>query len=255
MTLEKLDQILSRDGFVIFISGAKEKGKTDFACLLAEYCYLKGFRTKIATNIKTESYMIERQITDFPALNQWIQTSGKKLYILDEAGKSLKKLRFMSAMNLQVMEIIQLIRHYDAGFIGIAPSPAFIDSAFLNTDILDLHIKKLSKNVAIVRDYLDNSTYFLYAIPRTSINFNSKDIADFKMKPDTLLSEMPLCCQVATIYGSTGSYKNIMTAFKLKPEQVRRLLREHCQHSAITNHNKHDGIQKHEKEDEPLKDH
>ena len=71
--LGPLDQILQRDGYIIYISGPKERGKTDFSRFIAESSYLKGYRTKISTNITTENYMIEKQITNLPDLKQWLQ--------------------------------------------------------------------------------------------------------------------------------------------------------------------------------------
>jgi hypothetical protein len=184
--------------------------------------------------------MIEKQITNLPDLEDWLKERERKLFILDEAGLSIPKLRFMSAMNVQVMEILQIIRHYDAGFIGISPSSKNIDSTFLDTDILDAHIKKLNKYTAKVKDYLQNESYFLEDIPRTSLNFNSKHIAKFVMERP-IEPTTRLCCQAARIYADTGSYKNIQMALNKSPEQVRRLLREHCEHSIVTTHKHHDG--------------
>jgi hypothetical protein len=244
--LGPLDQILQRDGYIIYISGAKEKGKTDFGLFLAEASYLKGYRTKISTNITTESYMIEKQITNLPDLKQWLQEKGRKLFILDEAGLSIPKLRFMSNMNIEIMKILQMIRHYDAGFIGIAPSTKNIDSTFMNTDILDAHIKKINKLTALVKDYLENDTYFLEEIPRTSVTFNSKHIAEFKMERELILNDLPLCCQIASSYSSTGNMKQVGDAFKLNPTQVQRLIRKHCKHTLFTVYNNQEGIAVHE---------
>lgn len=245
MSLGSIDRILERDGYIIYISGAKEKGKTDFGLTLAEYSYLKDFRKKITTNIQTESYMIEKQVTNLPDLKEWLQETGKKLFILDEAGLSIPKLRFMSTMNIEIMKILQMIRHYDAGFIGIAPSTKNIDSTFMNTDILDAHIIKLSKTLAKVKDYLQNDTYFLEDIPRTKINFNSKHIAEFKFEKPAILSDLPLCCQIASSYGQKVSIGQIAQAFNMHKEEVRRLLQVHCQHSIVTRHNHPEGTANH----------
>jgi hypothetical protein len=251
MLFDILNPILQRDGFIIYVSGAKEKGKTDFSLLLAEIAYLKKFRVKIATNIETESYMIEKQIVNLPDLKEWLQESKRKLFILDEAGLSIPKLRFMSTMNIEIMKILQMIRHYDSGFIGIAPSTKNIDSTFMNTDILDAHIRKVTKTLAYVKDYLQNDTYYLEGIPRTSINFNSKHIAEFLMEKETITTDMPLCCQVAAIYGKKVSTSQIAKAFNLHKEEVRRLLQDHCKHSTGTGHNSLGGVTIHKESSEP----
>jgi hypothetical protein len=248
--LGSLAYILDRDGFVIFISGKKEDGKTDVALLLAEICHALGFRKHIATNIKTDSYIIEKQIVSLDELRNWLHQGGRKLFILDEAGKHIKKMRFMSEMNLAIMEVIQLIRHYDAGFIGIAPSDIFIDSNFLNTDILDARIKKLGKRMALVRDYLisGKSTYFLLDIPRTSIKFNSKDTADFALHTKIALNDLPLCCGVARVYAETGSYKAVSQSFaNMNPKEIRRHLRNHLKHASLPLTTNQDGISVQEK--------
>jgi hypothetical protein len=226
--------VLNRDGFVIFISGAKELGKTDIALLLAEVCHILGFRRHIATNIRTDSYMIEKQITNYDDLKRWLLTSGRKLFVLDEAGTSLKKMRFMSEKNQLIMDTIQLIRHYDAGFIGIAPSDVFIDNNFLNTDILDARIKKISLHTAQVKDYLNRESYFLLDVPRTSIRFNSKDVAEFSLHGRVQLKDLPLCCAVAKVYAETGSYKAVSKQFdNMNPKEIRRHLRNHLKHGAL----------------------
>ena len=253
MSLGKLDKILSKDGFIIYISGAKEKGKTDFSLLLAEYCHLKGFRTKLTTNIETESYMIEKQITNLPDLQAWLKEKGRKLFILDEAGLSVAKLRFMSQINVEVMKILQMIRHYDAGFIGVAPSSKNVDSTFMDTDILDAHIKKLRKDTAIVKDYLENESYFLEDICKTSINFNSKHIAEFKLEKEIRREELPICCQIALSYTDTKNFADTAKLFKLSTEEVKRKVIDHLKHSQITNNNYHGGMVNHKSSPETVK--
>jgi hypothetical protein len=198
--------------------------------------------------------MIERQITNLPDLKVWLNEPGKKLFVLDEAGLSIPKLRFMSTMNIEIMKILQMIRHYDSGFIGIAPSTKNIDSTFMNTDILDAHIVKVTKTLAKVKDYLQNDTYFLEDIPRTKINFNSKHIAEFKMERTAILSELPLCCQIAASYGRKVSTQQIATAFNLHKEEVRRLIQEHCRHSYDTRNNLQEGKPSHQSLPEAPKD-
>jgi len=245
VSLGKLDPILLRDGFIIYISGAKEKGKTDFSLFLAEYCYLKGYRTKIATNIETESYMIEKQICNLPDLKAWLEESKRKLFVLDEAGLSIPKLRFMSSMNIEIMKILQMIRHYDSGFIGIAPSTKNVDSTFMDTDILDAHIKKFSKTLAVVKDYLQNESYFLEGICKTSINFNSKHIAEFLMEKKPILSDLSPCCQAAVYYRQHKNYAKVANIMNLKPEQVKRLILSHLEHTEFTVHIHQEGIVNH----------
>jgi len=233
LTETPLFDILRQDGFIIFISGKKGSGKTNLSMLLMEVCHAYKLRTNFATNIHTESYFV-KQITNYPDLKQWLeQDQGKKLYVLDEAGKHIKKLRFMSDQNTKFFELLQLIRHYDAGFIGIAPSEKFIDSNFLNTDILDAHIRKLSLTVAKVHDSNINESYFLNDLPKSSIIHKSKDIADFTMEKKQALTELPLCCQLAHLYVSTPNMKDIGKAYGLEAQEVKREIIKHIRHTTV----------------------
>jgi hypothetical protein len=228
-----LDDVLQRNGYVIFICGAKEKGKTNFALFLSEYSYDKGYKNKIATNIWTENYRIAKQITCYPDLQEWLKEKGDKLFTMDELGKHLRKMGFMTKKSQLIMDAIQLIWHFDAGFIGCAPSESFIDNNFLNTDILDAKIRKINQTTALVFDYLRNDTYFLHDIPVTSIKYNRKDIATFTMKREINVETLRLCCKVAYYYGQSKSYDYVKLNVKevTHDEQVRRLLAEHCQHT------------------------
>jgi hypothetical protein len=234
-----LDDILQRNGYVIFICGAKEKGKTNLALFLDEYSYDKGYKDRIATNIWTENYRIEKQITDLETLEEWLKEKGKKLFDLDELGKHARKMGFMTKKNIAIMDIIQLIWHYDAGFIGCAPSESFIDNNFLNTDILDAKIRKITQTSALVFDYLRNESYFLHDIPPTSIKYNRKDIAKFDLKKKIDLDSLRKCCQVAMVYAETESYKETSKRFNppLHDEQIKRFLIEHLKHTAHDSHN------------------
>jgi hypothetical protein len=199
----ELVTLLNLDGFILFIEGAKGEGKTNFGMFLTEVCKKYDFRHNFASNIPTFNCEYVRMIDNYPELKNWlINEKGKKLYILDEAGKHIKKMRFMSDQNVKFMDLLQLIRHYDAGFIGISPSSSFIDSQFLNTDILDAKIRKLNKTTAQIIDYHNHTKYILRHIPETTIKHDSKHIAEFKME-GTLegLSEAKRFARDVHLYG------------------------------------------------------
>ena len=104
------------------------------------------------------------------------------------------------------MDMLQLIRHYDCGFIGIPPSVKRVDSGFLNTDILDAKIKKISLTAAKIVDYFNNECYFLNDLPKTSILHSSKDFALFSMAKQLDPNKLQDCCKAAYWYSKTKSF-------------------------------------------------
>jgi len=230
-----LIDLLSQDGFTIFVKGPKEMGKTNLAMLIMEICQGLELRKFYATNIKTECYYVE-QITNKPDLDQWLNKKhGKKTFAMDELGKNLRKFGFASKRNQDMMDVIQLIRHFDCGFIGMAPASKFVDSGFLiANDILDAEIRKLSKGFAKVIDYYHGETYFWRDIPATSIKYDSKDIAKFDMEKEEDTTKLPLCCQVAAraakFKEADASMAKIGAFFNLNAEQTKRELIKHLKH-------------------------
>jgi hypothetical protein len=229
-------ELLSQDGFTMFIRGGKEHGKTNLAMLIVELCQELKLRKHFATNIKTESYYI-KQIANKPDLDVWLQkTKGLKTYVMDELGKNLRKFGFASKKNQDIMDILQLIRHFDCGFIGMAPSGKFVDSSFLlANDVLDMEIKKITKTTAKVMDYFHNESYLWCDIPPTSIIHNGKDIAKFDMTKPEVLDTDPLCCRVAACAAKMNeadvSMGKIGKIFNLNSEQAKRELIKHLKHS------------------------
>jgi hypothetical protein len=201
-----------------------------------EICHAFGYRKHFATNIKCENYFIQN-ITNYPDLESWLKKKhGKKMYILDESGKHIAKMGFMSTQNRQFMDMLQMIRHYDCGFVGIAPSEKRIDSGFLNTDILDANIKKISRTTAKVTDYLNVDCYFLNDLPKTSILHSSKDMATFTMKKQVNVEAMGDCCKAAYWYAKCKKFALVGKYFNppLSTEQVKRLVLKHLEHAGTS---------------------
>jgi len=104
----------------------------------------------------------------------------------------------------------------------------------LNTDILDAKIRKLGKKTAKVYDYLARECYFLFDIPPTSVKFNSKDIASFRMHKRPNPDEMQECCRIALMYAEGMSTDKIAKTFD--PPKARnyitRSLKKHLKHTS-----------------------
>lgn len=203
-----LIRLFREDSAVIMMSGRKGFGKTSFSLRLGEEALENGLISRMATNIRTEDERVDC-ITNLPDLKTWLAQRGRKYFILDEAGQYLSRIRFMSKLNKMILDIIQLIRHYDATFTAIAPNEKFIDSNYLNTDILDCRIKKISLHFAQVKNYLSWQSYTLSDIPDTNIKFWSKDIAPFSLEKAVKLDKLSVEESCAYLYGKGKSYEVI----------------------------------------------
>jgi hypothetical protein len=181
---EILELFKRTSGVVIFIEGRRESGKTDMSLYIAEV--LAEFKAipEFASNIKIiDSPFPINRITNMQDLNGWLgATHGRKLYILDEAGKAIRRRTPMDRLNINILDCIQVIRHHSGNLIFIAPADYFIDSAMLGSDILDVRIRKWNfKNpkVGVWFDLMEDRRIDLTEIPKTKVLYDTHDIAPF----------------------------------------------------------------------------
>lgn len=178
---------VSKDSVFIVVFGRRGTGKTDFSLLLCEILYTLGIIQHFATNIKIYSspFPIEH-INNLEDLTLWAEThSGRKMFILDEAGRSMPRRSPMSKMNVEILKKLQIIRKYKLSLQFVTPNEIFIDSATLGSDLLDgVFLKPNFKNQKILLyvDQLEGFRLSVYGIPPTSIKFDTWDSADFTLK-------------------------------------------------------------------------
>jgi len=169
----------------LIILGRRETGKTDFALLIAEILYNAGIIKNVATNIKIyKSPFPITHIDNLDDLRFWCKdTRGKKLFLFDEYGKVMRRRTPMSRLNIKLIDDLQVLRKFKLSTVAITVNEKYIDNAVLGTDILDGYFFKPNyKNpkLALYFDYLENHTQTLTGIPRTSIAFDTWDVAAFK---------------------------------------------------------------------------
>lgn len=180
----------------VMIFGRRETGKTDMSLTIAETLNKHGILKYFASNIKIHStpFHIEH-ITTLQDLESWasrVESTGelsKKLYVLDEAGKSLRRRTPMAKLNIELLDKLQTLRKYKLSLIMIAPHEKYIDSASMGSDVLDaIIVKPEFKNpkVALWHDILDEKEIWLEGIPRTSIHFDTWDVAPFVLRSTTV---------------------------------------------------------------------
>ncbi|MDH7607701.1 MAG: hypothetical protein QHH12_08130 [Candidatus Bathyarchaeota archaeon] len=169
----------------LIIFGRRETGKTDFGLLIAEILYNEGLIQNVATNIKIYNSPFEiKHITNLDDLKLWCrETHGKKLFIFDEFGKAFRRRTPMASLNVKLIDEFQILRKYKLSTVAVTVDEKYIDQTALGSDVLDgIFIKTDYKNPKVAL-YLDNLEYFrkrITGIPRTSIDFDTWDVAPFK---------------------------------------------------------------------------
>jgi len=146
-----LQRIFKQSSSIGFISGKRDDGKTSLAFLLLESAKDDGLLDKIAGNVRLSGEAEVEYIPYYDRFQDWLKTKGRKGYVLDELGQHLNRMRFMTEKSKLIMDVCQLVRKFNAHLIGIAPSEEFINKLFLNTDILDYRMKKMSRKIAKVK--------------------------------------------------------------------------------------------------------
>lgn len=169
-----IHRLLNHSSAVIVIDGKRGDGKTDFSLKLGSDALKDGCITSLASNIISNDPRL-KQITNFPDLDYYLKFGkGRKMFILDEAGTALPASRWMSTLSVKFLSTVQLIRHYKARLVFIAPSKKFILRTLQNTEILDAIIEKKKLKIATVKNYLTKRKYNLYDIPPTDITFSQQ---------------------------------------------------------------------------------
>lgn len=178
--------LLNHSSAIIIIDGKRDSGKTDFSLLLAEGALNSGVVSSVATNIISEDPRL-KQITNFPDLDYYLKFgSGRKMFILDEAGDALTSARWMSAMSVKMLGTAQLIRHYRGRMVFIAPSKDFIVKYLQHPNLKDCIIEKKKRKIASVKNYITGRAYNLYDIPPTSLKFSQHPASFSLEKPINL---------------------------------------------------------------------
>lgn len=210
----------------IIIFGRRETGKTDLSLLIAEILHADSSFKFFATNIKIyDSPFHIEHITNLDDLKFWSeQNKGKKLFIFDEYGKAMRRRSPMSSLNVKLIDELQVLRKNKQSTIAVTVNEKYIDNASLGSDVLDGYFFKPNyKNpkIAYYTDLLEYQSQTLRNIPRTSIKFDTWDVAIFKehgikQKPRFKSEELATAWDYA--HGASGK------DLDLHPQQVHRII-------------------------------
>jgi len=168
----------------LVILGRRGSGKTDFGFLICEILWSTNLIKHFASNTKVyQSPFPIARITNLPDLQSWANSlRGRKLFLFDEAGKTFRRRTPMSSTNIKLLDNLQILRKFKLSIILITPHEKFVDSAVLGSDVLDgVFIKPSFKNpkIGIYEDQLEFFNFQLSNIPRTSIKYDTWDVAPF----------------------------------------------------------------------------
>ena len=157
----------------ITILRGRGKGKTDFAFKISEY--LDNY--VIASNVKTDCY---DYITKASDLLRWIieNYDSKKLFIFDEIGIHADSRRSMSKENVGLSHMQHIARKLGLDMIGIGQDAEDFDKRLRKYSTIV--IEKKEKDRAEVEIIPKEVKYEIKEIKRTSIRYDTRDIAQFE---------------------------------------------------------------------------
>jgi hypothetical protein len=163
------------------IYGNPETGKTDTGCLIAEIGLNEGILDTFASNIKTET---GQKITSLEEVKYWHRNeTGKKLYILDEAGINDDCRNPMSRLNREIRHEIFIARKFFVHWIFILQELKDVDT-WKSSNLTGMLIEKDAANKIFYADiklkWEETSPF--YDFPRTTINYDTLDIGVFTLK-------------------------------------------------------------------------
>lgn len=226
---------------VCIIYGNPDTGKTDTACLIAEI----GLDTKtvdyFASNINTKG--MGEKITSLEEVKYWHRhQTGKKLYILDEAGVNDDCRSPLSKLNREIRHEIFIARKFFVHWVFVLQELKDIDN-WKNSELTGMKILKNSNGTDFKGDiklkWYENKIPY-QPFPRTRVPFDTLDIGLFTLEhqlndDDVTLRGLP--AQVAQLYASGGNFAVICRTLKektnidYKVQQVKRLLQQYLKQS------------------------
>lgn len=172
------------------VLGRRETGKTNWALIILEILYYSlGFK-HFATNIDilNDCGIGILHIDNLDALKEWCKTKrGRKLFIFDEIGRTVKRRSPMSSLNVKLISELQILRKYKLSIIACTIDAKYVDNAILGSDILDGSFVKpyrfdnprKNQRIALYHDLLKNVNKTIDSIPPTTIDFDTWGTAIF----------------------------------------------------------------------------
>jgi hypothetical protein len=167
------------------IYGNPDTGKSDTAVLAAEIGLREGYLDYFASNMKTQD---GTKITSLEEVKHWHRNQpGRKLYILDESAINVDARNPFSKQNRGVRHEIFIARKFKVHWFFILQEIKDVDT-WKNSELTGMIIKKgtyggeTGQNYkAMFRLKWEEDLVPFYDFPRTSLYFDTMDIAEFTL--------------------------------------------------------------------------
>lgn len=229
---------------VCIIYGNPETGKTDTGCLIAEIGLKEGKLDYFASNMNT--YGHGARITSLDDVKYWHRhQTGKKLFILDEAGINDDARSPLSKLNKEIRHEIFIARKFKVHWVFIIQEMKDIDN-WKSSELTGMTIlKKAFGNDfrALVKCKWLEDLIPINDFPRTAIDYDTLDVSPFTMErqlSDEAIELKGIPAQVAHLYSHSGNFSVICKTLKeqtgkdYKPMQVKRALMQYLRQSLRT---------------------
>ena len=196
---------------VCVIYGNPDTGKSDTGVLIAEVGIKEGALDFFASNMKTKE---GQKITSLAEVKHWHRKeSGRKLYILDEAGINDDARNPMSKVNREIRHEIFIARKFKVHWVFIVQELKDVDT-WKSSSLTGLMIEKDMANKNYYADMKlrwDEATPF-FEFPRTAFYYDTLDIAPFsfdKRIDDEAVKLSGIPATVANYYGQGLNYNKV----------------------------------------------
>lgn len=224
---------------VCVIVGNPDTGKTDTGCLIAEVGKNEGVLDYFASNLSTGGS--GKKITSLDDVKYWHRhQTGKKLYILDEAGINDENRSPLSKLNKEIRHEVFIARKFFTHWIFILQEMKDLDN-WKDSNLTGLIIKKKCYDCdfqAVFKFKGEEDLLYFDEFPRTTIPFDTLDIGIFTLErqlDDESVKLEGLPAQVAYLYAKGMNFSAIAKQLTDKDKtgkewmnmQVIRLLKQY----------------------------
>jgi len=167
---------------LVVVEGRMGTGKTDFALLLAEKALEIGVVDAVATNIATDRF---KRICCYVELVDWLEECRalgyKPCYVLDEADSVIDARNPLSKINKKFRELVWRLRKYRGKMIIVTHRWEDLEAAIrpFTTAIF----RKVALRRAVVElafEYAGRTVIEIDRIPKTSVRYDTYDVAPFE---------------------------------------------------------------------------